>query len=153
DVVAGGPGPLVEGVVRRGGAVAVGPADLGRQRGQVLVHAGAVAVVADGPVQFSVDPEAGAAAVVGLAARRPAGDDRGVFNAHVVVVGVADDLLFAGGHRHEEVDVAVDRVVRVEGEADQAALAVGEDGGDGGEGLGQELTVLDNADLAALAAD
>ena len=72
-----------------------------------------------------------------------------------------DALVFEIGEAHdaradgrvsevmEKVDVSVDVEVRIEGQADQAALAAGEDG-QLGKGLRQQLAVLDDAHAASV---
>ena len=58
DQVGVRPGAVDVRIVARHAAVGIGAPDLGRERGQVRIDAGAVAVVADRPVELAVRPEA-----------------------------------------------------------------------------------------------
>ena len=70
------PGPSKNGLsFRRSARKAIRAADFRRDRGQVRVHAGAVAEVADGPVEFAVMADADPAAVVIIARGRQARND------------------------------------------------------------------------------
>ena len=121
------------------------------------LRVGAVGVLADRGVELAVGAEGErAAVVVGGAAEvvELEDDDFAAGHRDVAVGGEAADAVVDGRRRRRVVDVdeVVRRKVRVEGDAEQAALARGVDG-EGENGVGEQRAVLDHAQAAALLAD